>query len=105
MGYDMVRYELLSTWATIWCATSCLEVARHRLPDLLNQLVAHHIVAHVDSRRGAFGIRTAVAFYHDSVETEEHATVRFARIHLIAQRAKRLPRKQIAKTCRQGAIH
>src|SRR6187431_2979250 len=46
-----------------------------------------------------------MAFDHNAVETKKYSTVRFARIHLVTQRAEGLARKQITEARRPSAIH
>src|SRR4029078_2671569 len=84
---------------------SCLQVAHHRLPDLLEYFVARNVVALVSGWRVPFAIGAAMAFDHNAVETKKYSTVRFARIHLVTQRAEGLARKQIAEACCPCAIH
>src|SRR5712692_11678903 len=78
---------------------------RERLADLGEQIVAHHVVAEIDRTGEAFGVGAAVALDDDAVETEEDATVRLARIHLVAERAEGAARQQVAEPGRQRAAH
>ena len=81
------------------------QVARHRLADLGEQFVAHHVVTHVDGGGEAFGVGAAMAFDHDAVEAEKDAAIGLARVHLVAQRPERLPRQQIAEPRGPGPVH
>src|SRR5262249_35798971 len=87
------------------CGGARLQVARHRLPDLGEQLIAHHVVAHVDCRGRAFGVGTTMTFDDDAVEPEEDSPIRFSWIHFLSQGSKSLPRKQIAKPRGPGPVH
>src|SRR5215475_12254209 len=87
------------------CGGARLQVARHRLSDLGEQLIAHHVVTHVDCRRRAFGVGAAMAFDDDAIESEEHSSICFSWIHFFSQGSKSLPRKQIAEPRGPGPVH
>ncbi len=53
------------------------------------QLAARHVVSYIDGGREPLVVRSAMALDDDAIETQQHATVDFARIHLFAQRSKR----------------
>src|SRR5262249_57652880 len=42
---------------------------------------------------------------HDGVETKKNTAIRFARIHLIRERAERATRQDVAKLPRQRTVH
>src|SRR5215510_15040916 len=86
------------------CGGARLQVARHRLPDLGEQLIAHHVVAHVDCRSRAFGVGTTMTFDDDAVEPEEDSTFLFSWIHFLSQGSKSLPLKQLAKPHCPGPV-
>src|SRR5215470_5128263 len=87
------------------CGGARLQVARHRLPDLGEQFIAHHVVAHVDRRGRALGVGAAMTFYDDAIEPEEDSPIRFSWIHFLSQGSKSLPRKQIAEPRGPGPVH
>ena len=45
----------------------------------------HHVMADVDRTGKPLGIRIAVAFDDNAVQSEKHAAIGFSRIHLVGQ--------------------
>jgi len=66
------------------------------LADLGEEVLADHVIADIDGYREPFSIGPAVAFYHDTVEAKQHASIGFGRIHLFADRVKGRPLPAIA---------
>src|SRR6516164_4306874 len=87
------------------CGGARLQVARHRLSDLGEQFIAHHVVAHVDYRGRAFVVGPAMSFDYAAAEAEEDSPARFSWIHFLPQGPKSLPRKQIAEPRGPGPVH
>src|SRR5262245_11237275 len=87
------------------CGGARLQVARHRFPDLGEQFVAHHVVAHVDCGGRSFGVGPTMTFNDDAVEPEEDSPIRFSWIHFFSQGSKSLSRKQITKPRGPSPVH
>src|SRR5262249_53971992 len=75
------------------------------LPDFAEKTVPHHFVTKLYRRRETFRIGPAVALDDDAVEPEEHAAVRLARIHFVAQRGERIARQHITEPRAQRSLH
>ena len=53
-----------------------------------------HLIANIDRIGKAFGVSSAMALDHDTVEPEEHPAVGLVGIELVAQRLEGVPGKR-----------
>ena len=73
--------------------------------NFLDQAVADHVIADLDGGCKALGVRSAMTFYDNAVQSEKHAAIDLARVHLLAHPVEGALGQQIAEPCHPGARH
>src|SRR5690606_36315611 len=73
--------------------------------DAFKQPVAHHVVGEFDRGGKASGICPAVTFHNDAVETQEHAAIGAAHVHLFAKRIECTLGQHVAEPGHKRAAH
>src|SRR5262249_54494465 len=80
-------------------------MAGEGLTDLCPQLGGGPVVTQSGPGGETLGVGAAMALDHDAVETQKYTAIRFARIHLIRERAECATRQDVAEFPRQRTVH
>ena len=54
---------------------------------IAHEIVPRHLARQIDGAREALGIGAAVRFDHHAVQSQKHAAVHLARVHLLPEQA------------------